>query len=109
MVKVNPEVREAEEFVKGVFAGFGLNWLWEFAQLPGFGVPLFEIARVDEQRVYFGADDAVQAMISAAIAVGGHYAGRPDIRNFGLGMLAGTFATKLGDLRKIVVPRVPPG
>jgi len=116
MVKVggNPEIgaEEASEFAKGFFAGMGLNWLWEFFDLPGFGVPAFKIGDVPEAKenlreVFMGVDDIVQLVISGAVTYAGYHIGRRDVMWFGIGMVVGTLFTKIGDFRKVVMSRFP--
>ncbi len=80
----------------GVAAGYALNYIWEKAQLPGYGTVVFPI----NDRVAMGQDDLTELGIGVAAAL---LKDKP----FGAGMVIGVGVTKVQDWLRATAP--PPG
>jgi len=101
--QANPEVELAVEFLKGLFAGAGVNYFWEILELPGYGESVFTL--IPEPRVDVGVDDIVEMGIGGGIAVAGYLANRTDLVAFGGGFAVGVFLTKIAETRKYITTR----
>lgn len=84
------------DFATGFAAGVALNDIWEIGKLPGYFQTVFSF-QAGTNTIGVGWDDIAQVGVGAlTLLVGGRFLGT-HAATIGLGMIAGTIATKVSE------------